>query len=223
MTEVSDRLYWLAQALIAFIPYLIGGLVAGAVVLALSVLLARYWLWEWLLAFEKSLLLAINARSTAILDRWMFAVTLLGQREVAGPLLGLVGSLLIYYHQSASALVLGINLAGSWLLNWIFKGFFRRKRPELWASPKRPLDYSYPSGHSMSAISFYGLLAVYGTRFLNITPWLTFPLGAVLSIAVGFSRMYLGVHWPTDVLSGWAAGGIWLAACLYGLVEIGAF
>ncbi|NJR40430.1 MAG: phosphatase PAP2 family protein [Leptolyngbyaceae cyanobacterium CSU_1_4] len=118
-------------------------------------------------------------------------------------------------------MVLAIGLAGSWLLNGIFKSFFRRKRPDLWASPDRPMDYSYPSGHAMSAISFYGLVAADITYALSIPLSITVTLATILTLAVGFSRLYLGVHWPTDVLSGWIAGGIWLGACLQGLVQIG--
>jgi undecaprenyl-diphosphatase len=83
------------------------------------------------------------------------------------------------------------------------------------------MDYSYPSGHAMSAISFYGLLAANLTHCLSIPLGITAPLATGLTLGVGFSRVYLGVHWPTDVLSGWIAGGIWLGACLYGLIQIG--
>jgi undecaprenyl-diphosphatase len=115
-----------------------------------------------------------------------------------------------------------MNLSGSWLLNGIFKSFFRRQRPDLWASPDSPMDYSYPSGHSMSAISFYGLLAIYFTHFFAIPIPVTAAIASSISLLVGFSRVYLGVHWPTDVLSGWLAGLIWLIACFYGLAKIGA-
>ena len=222
MAEVSTRLYWLLQSLIAFMPYLAVGLLAGSCVLAVSVLLARYLLWDWLLPFEESFLLALRERANPTLDRWMTVLTFLAQGEVTIPLLILIAGVLVYYKESASALVLAIVLSGSWLLNGIFKSFFRRKRPDLWASSKRPIDYSYPSGHSMSAISFYGLLAVYLTHLLSIPLSITSTIAAALTIGVGFSRLYLGVHWPTDVLSGWMAGSIWLVVCLHGLNQIGA-
>jgi undecaprenyl-diphosphatase len=221
MTEVNIRLYWLLQSLISFIPYFIGGLVTGSLVLAGSVFLARYLLWHWLLPTEKAILLTLKARATPLLDSWMTAITFLAQGQITIPLLTLSSGLLIYYQESAAALILAINLSGSWLLNGIFKSFFRRQRPDLWASPNRPMDYSYPSGHSMSAISFYGLLALYASRFVSIPLTLTVAIASGISILVGFSRVYLGVHWPTDVLSGWLAGFIWLLACFYGLAKIG--
>ncbi|MBM0744242.1 phosphatase PAP2 family protein [Phormidium sp. CLA17] len=221
MAEVGTRFYWLLQSLIAFMPYLLGGLVAGAIVLAAGVFFARFLLWKWLLPFEESCLLTLKSWANPTLDRYMTAVTWLAQGEITIPLLIAIGGILIYRNEAISALVLAIGLSGSWLLNGIFKSFFRRKRPDLWASSKRPMDYSYPSGHAMSAISFYGLLAANLASCLSIPLGITASLAGVLTLGVGFSRLYLGVHWPTDVLSGWIAGAIWLGACLYGLVQIG--
>lgn len=221
MAEVSTRLYWLLQSLIAFIPYLLAGLLAGAIVLAMGVFFARFILWDWLLPFEESCLLTLRALANPTLDRYMIALTWLAQGQVTIPILIVIAGILIYRNQVAAALILAIGLGGSWLLNGIFKSFFRRKRPDLWASSKRPMDYSYPSGHSMSAISFYGLLAAILTQSMGIPIAITATLAGGLTLGVGFSRMYFGVHWPTDVLSGWIAGGIWLASCLYGLVQIG--
>lgn len=222
METVYIQLYWLIQSLISFIPYFLGGLVSGAIVLAISVFLARYLLWHWLLPTEKAILLNLKERANPLLDAWMVAVTFLAQGQITLPLLMLSGGLLVYRQESPAALVLALNLSGSWLLNGIFKSFFRRRRPDLWASPNSPMDYSYPSGHSMSAISFYGLLALYAARFFSIPLSLTAPIAAILSTLIGFSRVYLGAHWPTDVLSGWMAGLIWLVACFYGLAKIGA-
>lgn len=221
MTEVSTRLYWLFQSLLAFVPYLLAGLLAGAIALAMGVFIARFLLWDWLLPLEESWLLTLKAWSNPTLDRYMTAITWLAQGEITIPILIAIGGILVYREKAVVALVLAIGLSGSWLLNGIFKSLFRRKRPDLWASSKRPMDYSYPSGHAMSAISFYGLLAASLTHSLSIPLGVTATLATGLTLGVGFSRVYLGVHWPTDVLSGWVAGGIWLAACLYGLVQIG--
>jgi undecaprenyl-diphosphatase len=221
MAQVSTRLYWLIQSLIAFIPYLLAGLLAGTIVLALGVLIARFLLWDWLLPVEESCLLKLKEWSNPTLDRYMLALTWMAQGEITIPILIAIAGILIYRNEAVAALILAIGLSGSWLLNGIFKSFFRRKRPDLWASPRRPMDYSYPSGHSMSAISFYGLLAAILAESFNIPLVITATLATGLTLGVGFSRVYFGVHWPTDVLSGWIAGGIWLASCLYGLVQIG--
>ena len=221
MADFSTRLYWLLQSLIAFMPYLLAGLLSGIVILAISVFLARFLLWDWLLPFEESCLLTLKAWANPTLDRYMTALTWLAQGEITIPILLGIGGILVYRNDTIAALVLAIGLSGSWLLNGIFKSLFRRKRPDLWASSKRPMDYSYPSGHAMSAISFYGLLAANLTQCLSIPLAITATMAAGLSLGVGFSRVYLGVHWPTDVLSGWVAGGIWLGACLYGLGQIG--
>ncbi|MBW4483341.1 MAG: phosphatase PAP2 family protein [Tildeniella torsiva UHER 1998/13D] len=221
MAEVSPRLGWLFQSLIAFMPYLLLGLLAGALVLTTGVFLARILIVDWLRPFEESCLLMLKAQATPVLDRAMTAVTWLAQGEITIPVLMVVGGVLVYRDRAIAALVLALGLSGSWLLNGIFKAFFRRERPDLWASSQRPLDYSYPSGHAMSAISFYGLLAADLTACLSVPLGITAPLAVVLALGVGFSRVYLGVHWPTDVLSGWVAGGIWLGACLLGLVHIG--
>ncbi len=221
MLENSPNFYWLLQSFITFVPYLLVGLLAGALVLTMGAFLARFLFLDWLRPVEESCLLTLKGWSNPTLDRCMTGVTWLAQGEVTIPLLVVIGGILIYYNEAIAALILAIGLSGSWLLNGIFKSFFRRERPDLWASSKRPMDYSYPSGHSMSAISFYGLLAANLTTCLSIPLGITATLAAVLTLAVGFSRMYLGMHWPTDVLSGWVAGGIWLVVCLEGLIQIG--
>jgi|694.fasta_scaffold49724_3 membrane-associated phospholipid phosphatase len=220
MAQANTRLYWLFQSLMDFVPYLLAGLLADMLVLALGVFIARLLLWDWLLPFEESCLLILKEWSNPTRDRYMIALTWMAQGEITIPILIAIAGILIYRDDAVPALILAIGLSGSWLLNGIFKSFFRRKRPDLWASSKRPRDYSYPSGHSMSAISFYGLLAAILTQSLGISLWLTVPVAAFLTLGVGFSRVYLGVHWPTDVLSGWVAGGIWLGSCLYGLAQI---
>lgn len=221
MAEFGTRLYWLFQSLLAFMPYLLAGLLLGAIALAFGVFIARFLLWSWLLPMEESCLLRFKELANPTLDKCMTAITWMAQGQITIPILIVVAGILIYRDEAATALVLAIALSGSWLLNGIFKSFFRRKRPDLWASPNRPMDYSYPSGHAMSAISFYGLLAANLTHCLSIPPGITATIAAAIALGVGFSRVYLGVHWPTDVLSGWVAGGIWLGACLRGLAHIG--
>lgn len=113
-------------------------------------------------------------------------------------------------------LVLGICLFGIRFENQWFKSLFERDRPMF----DRVIEingYSFPSGHAMISIAFFGFLAYLLVQnyslmrsFKKIIYWLT----AIFVVLVGFSRVYLGVHYPTDVLGGFAAGGTWLLICV---------
>lgn len=111
-------------------------------------------------------------------------------------------------------------LVGSGLLDGALKLAIRRPRPELAANFLSHLSWSFPSGHSMASMVTYGMvaylviLAVKGRKPLQIA----ISLCAVLLIlSIGFSRLYLGVHYFSDVLGGFTAGALWLSACISGL------
>jgi undecaprenyl-diphosphatase len=107
------------------------------------------------------------------------------------------------------------SLAGGTLLNSVLKGAFGRPRPELVAHLVTVETASLPSGHAMmSAVTYLTL----GALLARVQPWWPlkmYIMGAavVLTLLVGFSRVYLGVHWPTDVLAGWSIGAAWAMAC----------
>jgi membrane-associated phospholipid phosphatase len=114
--------------------------------------------------------------------------------------------------------ILSTGISG-FLVNFLLKWFFRRQRP---ADPLvEPLrDFSFPSGHSSAAFIFYGLL-IYLLWRTRLQTWLKYFLSillVLLSIAIGFSRMYLRVHYATDVLAGFCIGTAWLTLsfALYG-------
>lgn len=107
-----------------------------------------------------------------------------------------------------------ITMAGSTILLVTLKTVFRRARPEPFFETILPASYSFPSGHSLSSFCFYGVLAaIISTRverrFLKAVIW----AGAFLLIAlIGLSRIYLGVHYPSDVVAGYAAAFVWVTA-----------
>jgi undecaprenyl-diphosphatase len=113
-------------------------------------------------------------------------------------------------------LTVGLTMAGGMVLNTVYKQAFQRARP-VWDHPLLTLtSYSFPSGHTAGATLFYGLLAAYLLpRFRSLAARAACVAGAVAMVAlVGFSRMYLGVHYLTDVLAAACASAAWLALCL---------
>lgn len=113
------------------------------------------------------------------------------------------------------AVFLVVIVTGGTVVSYLLKSFFSRPRPDL--VPHHSIVYtsSFPSGHSMMAAVTYLTLAVVLARAHARRRVKTYfiAIAALLMIAVGISRVYLGVHWPTDVLAGWTAGTVWAASC----------
>jgi len=116
-------------------------------------------------------------------------------------------------HQELAALWI-IATVGVGELNWLLKAYFQRPRPDnaVYAAG----GWSFPSGHSMGSLVVYGMLAYLLLRMVR-GRWAQRCIVAsvfLLVAAIGFSRAYLRVHWPTDVVGGYAAGTAWLALCI---------
>jgi len=108
------------------------------------------------------------------------------------------------------------NLGGVWILNTALKDLYRRDRPTIRHLVEAG-GYSFPSGHAMSSAAFYGMIGYLLWKAYRRSwqgAWLFPALAALLVLIIGWSRVYLGVHFPSDVLAGYAAGGFWLLLCL---------
>lgn len=108
---------------------------------------------------------------------------------------------------------------GSLLLNTLMKQWFHRERPDIHRIIQE-VGYSFPSGHSMAAFSLYGVIAYLLWRHLNRRRErvLLIVLAVLMTGGIGWSRIYLGVHYPSDVVGGYAASGAWLMLSI-GLFE----
>ncbi len=110
-------------------------------------------------------------------------------------------------------------LVGGAALNQLLKAFFARPRPVFDEPLLLEASYSFPSGHAMESMVVYEMLAYFAV--LALATWrarTAFVFGAALLVLlIGFSRMYLGVHYLSDVAAGYAAGGAWLSACITGM------
>jgi undecaprenyl-diphosphatase len=169
-----------------------------------------------LVEFDRTFSLWVHAHSRPWLDKLMLTVTYGGDWRFL--LLFTLASMtfLFFWHRSQrAARLLPLAYGLSYLANPLLKTIFQRRRPELWEVAARPSSYSFPSGHALSSMLVYGVAAFLFAQ--------TFPRqrrgwvgGAALWILlIGFSRIYLGVHWLSDVVAGFALGG----ALVYALVR----
>lgn len=113
------------------------------------------------------------------------------------------------------ALLLLASVAGGLLGSHLLKDVFERPRPDVVPHRVVVSSASFPSGHSMQAAATYLTLGAILARVQKRRRLRAYilALAAFLTLLVGFSRIYLGVHWPTDVLAGWTAGGVWAFLC----------
>jgi membrane-associated phospholipid phosphatase len=126
-----------------------------------------------------------------------------------------VGVYLIYKRQWKTALVWGIALGGGQLLNLLLKAVFARPRPVYSTQFVQEINASFPSGHAMLSMICYGMIAYLAMRLTpNLRARILIAFAATLIVVlISISRMYLGVHYLSDVVAGMAAGGLWLSVC----------
>lgn len=141
---------------------------------------------------------------------WADTITTLGSFPVTIPLaLGVAGYLWYRWCQRIALLWVGVFTSGQGVL-YALKWLFGRDRPS--APGLLRGDFSFPSGHAFSAMLLYGAMLLISWPRWNV-PWIRWTAALVtggLIFAVGWSRLLLRVHYPTDVLGGFALGGIWL-------------
>lgn len=153
--------------------------------------------------------MATSLRSPLVTEFFIW-VTLLGKWQVVVAFITATTLLLIIWHQKHHTLSLLVSVLGSQLLTHAGKLSFQRGRPD--SALYLETTYSFPSGHASIAIALYGFLTYLLIR--NTRHWRSkiniFLAGAIIALLIGLSRMYLGVHFLSDILGGYLAGVIWL-------------
>ena len=158
---------------------------------------------------DKRILTFLHAHATPALDRLALALTAAGDPLPMGVLAVLLTIGLAVWGTRQKAWFFGLSVGGAMALNLLVKVLFARPRPSLWLSLKPAFYYSFPSGHAMGAAAVATALGF--LLWQRRGQWPGWVLGALFALAVGWSRVYLGVHFPSDVLAGWTGAVGWVA------------
>ncbi|WP_416825381.1 phosphatase PAP2 family protein [Ectobacillus polymachus] len=156
----------------------------------------------------------ISPRITIIMKGFTF----MGSGVTIGTILTLILIFLIWKKKIWESVFLFLAAAGGLGFNVLLKWIFQRQRPTI-----HPIihetGYSFPSGHSMGSFVFYGMIAylLYRHSKGRVQKVCSIVSMGLLILLIGISRIYLGVHYPSDVLAGFAAGGAWLMICIMAL------
>ena len=211
---VADRLTVVAAV------WLAAGLAASVFVVWAFIELADEVLEGESRGFDKAVLLWIHSRLPGWIDEPMRLVTALGYFWAVLPLLAVAVVLFYRIGWRLSAVLLVVSTGGSIVLTTVLKGVFKRARPELFDSGYQASFYSFPSGHATVAVGFYGMLTVIlAYRLEGLARWAVAASGVLVVLLIGFSRLYLGVHYPTDILAGYLAALLWLV-CVGGVYAL---
>lgn len=149
------------------------------------------------------------------LEEMMRDITALGSTVVLSFVSVAVIGLLLLLQRPKMALFVAFAVIGGVVLSTLLKLGFNRPRPDLVPHATKVYTASFPSGHSLQSATVYLTLGALAARNLPrrlLKAYVLF-LMILLSLLIGFSRVYLGVHWPSDVLAGWAAGSAWALLC----------
>jgi undecaprenyl-diphosphatase len=198
-----------------------GFLLLGGLLIAATALFVFGWLAEEMLEgdtqkFDTFVRAAVHQHATPALTGFMMGVSFLGSVAVVTTLCLVAVSVFLYFRQARTAALLAVTMAGMAALDVALKLAFHRHRPVAYFGPT-PATYSFPSGHAMGSVCFYGVLAaILAARARGkVGKWCIWA-GAVLLIGmIGYSRIYLGVHYPSDVIAGYCAGAVWVGAVVF--------
>lgn len=163
--------------------------------------------------FDTSLLLWLHKHANQSIDTVMLTITRFGNPNVV-TFIVVVSLIILWQDNRQEAQTFALACLGAFILNTGLKLFFTKPRPQLWKLLISEKSFSFPSGHALGSLVLYGflayILAIHYPKYSKII----YSLAVMAIAAIGLSRLYLGVHWPTDVIAGYGVGFLWLILCI---------
>lgn len=167
------------------------------------------------LFFDQPILLFVHSFASPFLNAFFTTVTHLGESIYILIVAMILAAYFAYKRAYQKAVVLLLSMGGIVVANTVLKFIFQRDRPTLWAHLVSETNFSFPSGHAMISIGFaMALVAIFWNTKYRV---ITIVLAAIGTLLVGLSRLYLGVHYPSDILAGWCVSVAWVLLVLVGV------
>jgi undecaprenyl-diphosphatase len=201
-------------------------LLAGAFVFVLLLLIVIKLAAEVLegetLKFDRRILLALRNPqdpSVPIGPRWLVSaaldMTALGSATVIGLTVMAVSGFLVLHGMWRNGLFVAFATGSAFVVNAALKQFFQRPRPDVVPHLREVMTMSFPSGHALTSAVVYLTLGALSMRIAQrrLTRFYCMAMAMLITALVGASRVYLGVHYPTDVIAGWLIGLSWALLC----------
>ncbi len=226
ITEALEALTtWAGSLLGALGIFLVAGVIVAALLTWVFTELAERVMAGGTQAFDEAVLRWMSAHHTTALTGAMLEITTLGTGTVVMMVVCVAALFLTLTKHKYSALLLLVATAGGLLLDMVLKLQFNRARPHVFIWGTQVFGSSFPSGHAMGATVTYSTVAYLAARLHRRAwaRWLTMSVALLVILLIGVSRIYLGVHYPSDVLAGIIMGLAWAAFCMATLEAIQRF
>jgi undecaprenyl-diphosphatase len=212
-----DRTKAHAKNLFIWLQTLIGSILFFGLMIAVGALFFFAWLADEVLeggtrAMDETVRIFVHGFASQPLTLLMNFVTVLGSTLFLSTVFVCVFIIFIRKNRKRPAILITMTMAGAVILNFVLKTSFARARPVPFFDTPLPDSYSFPSGHALFAVCFYGVLAwIFASMTLKHSLKSLIWVAAVfLALLIGLSRIYLGVHYPSDVMAGYAASIVWV-------------
>jgi len=195
----------------------------AAIIVSLAVAILCLFLFAWLgremlegdtRSLDEAVRSWVHQFASPGMTRTMNAISLLGYNVL---IVEMVIAFVVFakLRWRRAAVWLAVAMTGALLLDLALKYAYHRPRPTAFFGVA-PSSYSFPSGHALCSLCFYGVLAGLLSARIKSTAWrvAVWTAAAVLIVAIGLSRIYLGVHYPSDVLAGYLAATVWVGTVI---------
>ncbi|MEH1923322.1 phosphatase PAP2 family protein [Nostoc sp.] len=172
-----------------------------------EILTVKIWENQAGLPWDVPILLTVHSTANPQLDILAVTLALVGLPWMAIPILGAIALILLLQKRWRSLAYLLTASLGSVIINRTAKQLMHRVRPQLWESIAPESSFAFPSGHAMTSITLVAILLF--LTWATSWRWLVLIFGSLYIIAIAWCRLYLGVHFPSDILAGWMVALGW--------------